>query len=96
MPRPGKLSPEEISQEMSQLEGWSITDGKLVRDFKFDSFAEAFGFMTAAAIHAQEMDHHPDWSNSYTAVHIELISHDVGGVSLRDFNLARKIGALYE
>jgi 4a-hydroxytetrahydrobiopterin dehydratase len=89
------LAPAEIAQRLATLDGWQLREGKLHRELRFDSFAEAFGFMTAVAIHAQEMDHHPDWSNSYTTVVVELMSHDLQGITERDFRLATVIDRLY-
>ena len=75
-------------------DGWDIVDGKLHRVFEFADFAEAFGFMTKAAHVAEEMDHHPDWSNSWNTVTVNLSSHDVGGLTTRDERLARRMGEL--
>lgn len=94
MTNPGRLSEAEIVAWATRLEGWAVEDGKLRRVFEFDSFPEAFGFMAAAAIHAQQMDHHPDWSNSYRTVVVTLTSHDVGGLSERDFRLAEIMDGL--
>lgn len=79
---------------MVKLAGWTLRRGRLHRELKFASFAQAFGFMTSVALVAQAMDHHPDWSNSYRLVTIDLMSHDVDGLSSRDFELARQISAL--
>lgn len=95
MPAASKLSDQEISTRLSGLDGWRNEDGKLQRAFEFPGFAEAFGFMTTVALHAQRMDHHPDWSNSFDRVEVRLSSHDVGGISERDFRLAEKIDAAY-
>ncbi|MEX1182928.1 MAG: 4a-hydroxytetrahydrobiopterin dehydratase [Gemmatimonadota bacterium] len=92
--RPAKLPPEEVEQRASELEGWTVRDGKLHCELEFPTFAEAFGFMASAAIFAQELDHHPDWSNSYNKVVIDLSSHDVKGISERDFDLAGRMNAL--
>jgi 4a-hydroxytetrahydrobiopterin dehydratase len=70
-------------------DGWVIVDGKLHRVFTFADFSGAFGFMTRAALAAEKMDHHPDWSNSWNTVTIDLSSHDVGGLTDRDERLAR-------
>jgi 4a-hydroxytetrahydrobiopterin dehydratase len=89
------LSDADITQRVALLDGWQVRDGKLHREFEFDSFAAAFGFMTSVAIHAQEMNHHPDWFNSYTKVVVDLLSHDVNGLSERDFRLAAVMDGLY-
>lgn len=73
---------------------WPEVDGCLRREFVFADFAEAFEFMTRVAAVAEEMDHHPDWSNSWNKVTISLVSHDVGRVTTRDHRLAAAIDRL--
>jgi len=90
-----KLSDEEIQQRLRALPSWTLRSGKLFRELSFESFVKAFGFMSSVALVAERMDHHPEWSNVYGRVVIELTTHDVGGVSERDFELARHIEALY-
>jgi 4a-hydroxytetrahydrobiopterin dehydratase len=89
-----KLSQAEITSRLSEVTGWRFADGKLQNSFNFASFVEAFGFMSSVALLAEGMNHHPDWSNVYNRVNIALNTHDVGGVSDLDFNLAKKIDAL--
>ena len=60
-----RLSDEQIKTELKELSGWGIVNGKLHKDFVFDDFVEAFGFMTRAAIHIEKMNHHPEWFNVY-------------------------------
>jgi 4a-hydroxytetrahydrobiopterin dehydratase len=94
--RPGILPDEEIARRLELLpRDWMLRDGKLHREFRFATFAEAFGFMTSVAIVAQELDHHPDWTNSYDRVAVSLSSHDVGGISERDFTLAERMQKLF-
>jgi len=88
------LDPEEIRRQLSTLPGWELRDGRLRRAFEFRDFVEAFAFMTAVALRVQEMDHHPEWSNVYGTVRIELVTHDAGGVTDRDVELARRIEAI--
>ena len=83
-----KLTDEEIRERLATLDGWSIVDGKLHREFTFDSFVAAFAFMTALALVAERMDHHPEWFNVYNRVVIDLTTHDAGGLSEKDFELA--------
>jgi 4a-hydroxytetrahydrobiopterin dehydratase len=90
-----KLSDGDIEQKLTELRGWSLREGKLHRELTFPNFVEAFGFMSSVALLAERMDHHPEWSNVYGRVVIELTTHDAGGISERDFELARKIEALY-
>ncbi|WP_375175838.1 4a-hydroxytetrahydrobiopterin dehydratase [Pseudooceanicola sp.] len=76
--------------------GWELSEDQtsLVKSFKFKDFPEAFAFMTRAALYAEKWDHHPDWSNSYNRVTVELTTHDVGGLSALDVKLARKMDQL--
>ncbi len=89
-----KLAANEIDVELQTVTNWTLVDGKLRRDFAFEDFIEAFGFMTRVAILAERLDHHPEWFNVYNRVNIELSTHDVGGISRLDFKLARQIDAL--
>ena len=76
-------------------EGWTETDGRLVREFRFADFSHAWAFMSRVALLAEKADHHPDWYNSWNVVRIELTSHDTGNtVTARDIRLAEKINAL--
>jgi 4a-hydroxytetrahydrobiopterin dehydratase len=88
MARPQALPEVEIASRTTELEGWSIQNGKLHRKFEFANFVEAFGFMTQAAIVAEKMDHHPEWSNVYNRVEVDLTTHDAGGLTELDFELA--------
>jgi 4a-hydroxytetrahydrobiopterin dehydratase len=88
MPRPERLEPADIARRLAGLPGWELTDGKLHRGFVFKDFAEAFGFMTAVAAEAERLGHHPDWSNVYNRVTIDLVTHDAGGITALDFELA--------
>ena len=75
----------------SAPEGWTVVDGKLHREIEFHNFVEAFGFMSMVALLAEKADHHPDWSNSYNKVVIDLVSHDKGGITDRDHSMAESI-----
>ena len=86
-----KLSPQDINKQLAQLDGWSLHDDKLQRQLVFRNFVEAFGFMSQVALLAEAMDHHPEWSNVYNRVKIELTTHDAGGITERDFMLAGRI-----
>jgi 4a-hydroxytetrahydrobiopterin dehydratase len=86
-----KSTPTEIEAGLKGLSGWELKNDKLHRELKFKNFVQAFGFMTQVAILAQEMDHHPEWSNVYSRVTIDLATHEAGGISARDFELAQKI-----
>ena len=88
------LSKAELSSALSQLHGWSIKDGKLHRELKFASFVEAFGFMSSVALVAEAAGHHPEWFNVYNRVTIDLTTHDAGGITTKDIELARRVNAL--
>jgi 4a-hydroxytetrahydrobiopterin dehydratase len=85
------LSKEEIERRLAALDGWKFEDGRLKRRFKFDGFVGAFGWMASVALVAEKLDHHPDWKNVYDRVDVELLTHDAGGVTERDFDLARQM-----
>jgi 4a-hydroxytetrahydrobiopterin dehydratase len=89
-----KLSPETVRERLETRPGWTLEDGKLSRKVVFSDFVEAFGFMASVALLAEGMNHHPEWSNVYNRVSIQLTTHDAGGVSELDFELADKIDAL--
>jgi 4a-hydroxytetrahydrobiopterin dehydratase len=82
------------STDVDVPSGWELVDGALHREFTFADFVEAFGFMTSVALVAQRMDHHPDWSNSWNRVVVDLSSHDAGRVTERDVELARRMDQL--
>ncbi len=86
-----KLTGEEIEARLEETDGWVVLDGKLQRDFQFDDFVAAFGFMTRVALVAESSNHHPEWFNVYNSVSIHLRTHDVGGISEYDFELARRV-----
>ena len=93
-PRPAVLSPEELDLRLASLPQWDLTDGCLHRSLVFADFSEAFAFMTSVAAAAEELDHHPNWSNSWNRVDIGIVSHDAGGVTDLCVELARRIDAL--
>jgi 4a-hydroxytetrahydrobiopterin dehydratase len=90
-----KLSEQEIAAELKKLSGWSVVKGNLHRMFEFRDFSAAFGFMTRVAIAAEKMDHHPDWSNVWNKVTVDLSTHSAGGITKNDFDLAEKIQQIY-
>jgi 4a-hydroxytetrahydrobiopterin dehydratase len=87
------MSAELVSDFLAANPGWSVRDGRLHRNLSFADFAAAFAFMTRVAAHAEELDHHPNWSNVYNRVTIDLWTHDVGGLTHRDVSLAARIEA---
>ena len=90
----GKLSTEIIEKELENLAGWSVVNNKLHKEFQFVDFNEAFGFMTRAAMHIEKMNHHPEWFNVYNKLVVELTTHDAGGITQNDINLAKKLNSL--
>jgi 4a-hydroxytetrahydrobiopterin dehydratase len=74
---------------------WTLKDGKLFISLKFPDFISAFAFMTAVAIVAEKSDHHPEWSNVYNRVDISLVTHDAGGITNKDLELAKEIARAY-
>ena len=93
---PEKLNEEEIVAGLGELPGWSLANDKLRREFKYGNFVEAFGFMTSAAIESEKMNHHPEWCNVYNKVVVDLTTHDAGGITVLDFELAGKMNNLVE
>lgn len=91
-----KLSEAAVAETLAELEGWALAaDGKSIRRvFTFRNFSEAFAFMTRAALAAEKMDHHPDWSNVYKTVDVTLNTHDAGGLTALDFELARRMNRI--
>jgi 4a-hydroxytetrahydrobiopterin dehydratase len=85
------LAGDELRVAVNGLDGWSVeeTGQAITRQFRFADFTVAFAFMTAAALKAEAMNHHPEWANVYSKVDVRLTSHDVGGVTERDLSLAR-------
>ncbi len=92
--RTEKLPADVIEKNLQQCPHWALDQGKLYRRFVFDDFVAAFGFMSRVALLAEAMNHHPEWSNVWNRVEIHLTTHDAGGISDLDFQLARKIDAL--
>jgi 4a-hydroxytetrahydrobiopterin dehydratase len=90
-----KLSRREIAAGLRSLTGWRIAKGKLHRVFEFKDFTRAFAFMKRVALAAGRMDHHPDWSNAYNKVTIDLSTHSAGGLTEDDFTLAGKIQTIH-
>ena len=84
-----------MGEVLAKLSGWQVIDGKLSKQFKFGSFAQAMGWMMSVAIEADKMDHHPEWSNVYNRVQVQLVTHDMGNaISTWDIELAQKMDAL--
>jgi 4a-hydroxytetrahydrobiopterin dehydratase len=86
-----KLTEAEITAALPGVPGWTRNGDGIERQYKFADFTQAFGFMARVALLAEKADHHPEWSNVYNKVDIRLTTHDAGGISARDFALARVI-----
>lgn len=89
-----KLDASELADRLRGLPGWELRNGKLRRQFRFGDFSDAFAFMTRVALLAERLDHHPDWSNVYDRVTIELVTHDAGGITETDVEFATGVSAL--
>ena len=89
-----KLSEVEIETALAELPGWAVQDGKLHKEYKFDSFAAAIGWMVSVAVYADKIDHHPEWRNVYSRVWVDLWTHDLEAISSRDIDLARQMEKL--
>lgn len=90
------LTADERQRLLPSLAGWALDPSRdgIRKAFRFADFSEAFGFMARVALLAEQADHHPEWSNVYNRVEILLTTHDAGGLSLRDVELARAIDRL--
>ncbi len=84
----------QILTGLKDLEGWEYEDNAIHTSFEFDDFKDAFSMMTRIAFEVEKMNHHPDWSNVYNTLQISLSTHDAGGVTEKDFELAKIIDAL--
>jgi 4a-hydroxytetrahydrobiopterin dehydratase len=84
-----KLSAEQVDEELQQLPCWQVRDAKLHREFKFADFIHAFGFMATASMAIEKLNHHPEWLNVYNRVVVDLVTHDSGGITKNDLELAR-------
>jgi len=89
-----RLSQIDIDEHLKNLPGWSVVNEKLHKEFQFESFNQAFGFMTRAAMEIEKMNHHPEWFNVYNRISIELTTHDAGGITKNDVNLAKILNSL--
>ena len=86
-----KLTEEEIHSKLESLQGWKYNDNGIEKKYTFIDFVAAFAFLTRVALLSERAGHHPDWSGAYNKVSIHLTTHDKGGVTEKDFNLAAQI-----
>lgn len=89
-----RLDPEAIEAELKSLDGWTLVDGKLHKEFEFEDFNQAFGFMSRASMHIEKINHHPEWFNVYNRLVVDLTTHDAGGITQNDVNLARFLNSI--
>jgi 4a-hydroxytetrahydrobiopterin dehydratase len=89
-----RLSAKEIDDSLTPLDGWIVQAGKIHKEFTFPDFVHAFGFMAGVALVAEQMNHHPEWSNVYNRVVIDLHTHDAGGITALDIEFARRVDVL--
>lgn len=88
---PPRLSAPQIEAALAQVPGWTLVNDKLHREYRFADFIHAFGFMATAAVMIEALGHHPEWSNVYSRVTVDLTTHDAGGVTAKDIELAVKL-----
>ncbi len=91
MARPPLLIAKHVKTRLDAHPAWTLKGGKLHREFRFAGFSEAFGFMARAALFAEKIDHHPDWTNVWNKVSVSLDTHDAGGITELDFRLAAEM-----
>lgn len=89
-----KMGEREIEAAIADLPQWTVQNGKLHREYVFNDFIHAFGFMATAAMAIEKMNHHPEWFNVYNRVVVDLTTHDAGGISAKDFALATLLESL--
>jgi 4a-hydroxytetrahydrobiopterin dehydratase len=87
---PDRLAADEIQARLDALPGWSLSEDRIRKEYEFGSFVEAFAFMTRCAEVAEDLGHHPEWSNVYNRVTVELTTHDAGGITDLDFTFATR------
>ena len=88
------LSDDQIQESLNDLPGWIKSDNALCKDFQFESFNEAFGFMARASMEIEKMNHHPEWLNVYNKITVKLTTHDAGGITKNDVKLAQILNSL--
>ncbi len=90
------MTRNQIEKELETLDGWQVRDGKLFKSIVFKDFIEAFGFISKLAIHCEKINHHPELYNVFNKVTINLITHDIGKIGIKDIHLAKIINELLE
>ena len=85
------LSDKQINMQLEDLAGWQRDGNSIVKTYHFADFIEAMSFMNQAAFHAEALEHHPEWHNTYNVVEVRLTNHDTGGISSLDIRLAKRM-----
>lgn len=85
------LTDNQVELQLQDLEGWSKDGNSIVKTFVFNDFVEAISFMVQASFRAQELEHHPEWTNIYNEVHVRLTTHDLNGITSHDIRLAKRM-----
>ena len=88
------LDKEQVNYFLKRNPSWNINDKSIKKEFKFNNFIDAFGFISKVALLSEKMDHHPNWQNTYNKVTIALTTHDIGGITSNDIKLAEAIDIL--
>lgn len=88
------LAADDLEAAVAALDGWTVEGGKLHKEYRFTDFVRAFGFMTAAALCAERANHHPEWFNVYNLVRVDLATHDAGGITRADVELAHAFDSI--
>ncbi len=88
-----KLSDSDLRSELAKLGDWTVINHKLHREYKFADFIHAFGFMSTSSLSIEKMNHHPEWCNVYNRVTVDLTTHDAGGITSKDIELATLLDA---
>ena len=88
------LEKEQINYFLEKNPSWDLNNKSIKKEFKFNNFIDAFGFISKVALLSEKMDHHPNWQNTYNKVTIELTTHDIGGITTNDIKLAEAIDKL--
>lgn len=91
---PHRLSETEVEIQLAGRPGWTREGDAIWRNYRFRNFVEAFAFMTACALEAEKLNHHPEWKNVWASVEVRLSTHDVGGLTELDFRLAERMDAV--
>ncbi|MDA7953865.1 MAG: 4a-hydroxytetrahydrobiopterin dehydratase [Nitrosopumilus sp.] len=89
-----RMTEGQAAEALAGLDGWGLDGPAIIKEFKFDGFRDAFAFMSRAAFEMEEMNHHAEWTNVYNRITVRLSTHDAGGLTSRDFELARRLDGL--